>query len=162
PQRALPMARTLAQDGADYVTLGVKRPGMLARLFQPGRSLGLLLDDAHALDQPWRGTSGTPGPAADLLVIGGGVAGLASALAGARAGLQVVLVEASPHLGGHSGLFGTQDGEDSPDESMTRLASDVSANPAITVLTATHVFALRSGLARAHQVDKVSGTAQGR
>lgn len=162
PQRALPMARTLAQDGADYVTLGPKRPGMLARLFQPGRSLGLLLDDAHALDQPWRGTSGTPGPAGDLLVIGGGVAGLASALAGARAGLQVVLVEASPHLGGHSGLFGTQDGEDSPDESMARLASEVSANPAITVLTATHVFALRSGLARAHQVDKVSGTAQGR
>ena len=161
PRRALPMARTLAQDGADYVTLGVKRPGPLGRLFQPGRTLGLLLDDLHALDRPWRTSAGTQGPSADLLVVGGGVAGLAAALAGARAGLSVVLVEACPHLGGNSGLFGTQDGEDGPDESMAHLSAEVEANPAITVLTATRVFAIRPGLVRAHQVDMASGNAQG-
>jgi sarcosine oxidase subunit alpha len=162
PQRALPMARTPAQDGASYVTLGVRRPGMVSRLFQPGRSLGLLLDDPHALDQPWRGIAGAPGPSADLLVIGGGVAGLAAALAGARAGLSVVLVEANPHLGGNSGLFGTQDGEDGPEDSMARLAAEASANPAIRILPATRVFALRTGMARAHQVDTSSGSSQGR
>ena len=162
PQRALPMARTLAQDGADYITLGSKRPGLLARLFQPGRTLGLLLDDPHALDRPWRSVAGAPGPSADLLVIGGGVAGMAAALAGARSGLSVILAEANPCLGGHSGLFGTQEGEDAPEESMARLAGEVAANAAITTLTATQVFALRQGLARAHQVDTSQGAAQGR
>ncbi|MCP8884237.1 FAD-dependent oxidoreductase [Devosia sp. XJ19-1] len=162
PQRALPMARTAAQDGAEYVTLGVRRPGTLARLFQPGRTLGLLLDDAHALDRPWRSVAGSPGPSADLLVIGGGVAGLSAALAGARSGLSVVLAEASPYLGGNSGLFGTQDGEDSPDESMARLSAEVAANAAVTTLTATRVFAIRSGQVRVHQVEMLNGTAQGR
>ncbi len=162
PQRALPMARTPAQDGADYVTLGVKRRGPFARLFQPGRTLGLLLDDLHALDRPWRTVAGVAGPSAELLVVGGGVAGMAAALAGARSGLSVILVEASAYLGGQSGLFGTQEGEDAPEDSMTRLASEVAANAAITTLTATRVFSLRAGLARAHQVDLSQGTAQGR
>ncbi|MBJ3785177.1 FAD-dependent oxidoreductase [Devosia sediminis] len=161
-QRALPMARTLAQDGADYVTLGGNRPGALARLFQPGRTLGLVVDDQRVLDLPWRTVPGIPGPKADLLVIGAGVAGMAAALAGARAGLSVVLAESNPHVGGHSGLFGAQEGEDRAEDSMARLAADVAANPAITMLTATRVFSLRQGLARAHQVDMQSGTAQGR
>lgn len=162
PQRALPMARTLAQDGADYVTLGGRRPGMLARLFQAGRTLGLDLDDLHALDRPWRAVAGAAGPSTELLVIGGGVAGMAAALAGARAGLAVILCEASPYLGGQSGLFGTQEGEDAPEQSMARLAAEVAANEAITTLCATHVFSLRNGLARAHQVETSQGTAQGR
>lgn len=161
PQRALPMARTLIRQGAEFVTIGGTRGNLVTRLLQPGRSLGLSLDNAHALDRPWRSVLGSPTEAPDLLVIGGGVSGLAAALAGARAGLSVLLVEASPHLGGHSGLFGTQDGEDSPDQSMTRLAAEVRANPAITTLTATRVFALRPGLARAHQVTEQSGAMQG-
>ena len=162
PQRALPMARTPAQDGADYVTLGSKRRSLLARLFRPGRTLGLLLDDLHALDRPWRSVVGVAGPSADLLVVGGGVAGMAAALAGARSGLSVILVEASTYLGGQSGLFGTQEGEDAPEDSMARLAGEIAANAAITTLTATRVFSLRAGLARAHQVDLSQGTAQGR
>lgn len=162
PQRALPMARTLATDGAEFVTLGRNRRGGFSRIFQGGRTLGLPLDDLHALDRPWRSTIGAQGTDADLLVIGGGVAGMAAALAGARSGLSVLLVEARPHLGGHSGLFGTQDGEDAPEDSMARLAAEVAAHPSITTLNATRVFALRAGLARAHQVEMQSGSAQGR
>ncbi|MFD1252726.1 putative FAD-binding dehydrogenase [Devosia equisanguinis] len=162
-QRALPMDRTPALTGADLVTVGgARRAGLLARLFQPGRTLGLGLEDPHALDQPWRDVSGVPAAATDLLVIGGGVAGMAAALAGARAGLSVTLVEASPVLGGHSGIFGTQEGEDSPDASMSRLAADIAAQPAISVLTCSQVFALRPGKARLHQVVVDGGTAQGR
>lgn len=161
PQRALPMARTLASDGAEYVSLGRKRRVGLAQLFRAGRTLGLPLDDLHALDRPWRSTIGAQGSGADLLVIGGGVAGMAAALAGARSGLSVILAEASPHLGGHSGLFGTQDGEDAPEGSMARLAAEIASHPAITTLTATRVFALRAGLARVHQVEMQSASAQG-
>ncbi|ODT72129.1 MAG: hypothetical protein ABS75_04850 [Pelagibacterium sp. SCN 63-23] len=161
PQRALPMARTPALDGAEIVTLGGKRIGALARLFQPGRTLGLPLEQAHVLDQPWRAVPGAPSATTDLVVIGGGVAGLSAALAAARAGLAVTLIEAGARLGGHSGLFGTQDGEDSPEESMARLSADIAANAAINVMVCTRAFAVRSGLVRAHRVEIVNGAAHG-
>ena len=162
PQRALPMARTPALDGADLVTMGgSRRASLLARLFQPGRTLGLVLDDPHALDEPWRQVRGVARDGGDLVVVGGGVAGLSAALAAARAGLRVTLVEAEPHPGGRSGLFGTQEGEDSPEASMGRLTAEVAASDAITVLTGTHAFALRPGLVRVHRVDLSGATAQG-
>ena len=41
--------------------------------------------------------------ASDLVVVGGGPAGTAAALAGARNGLSVTLVERYPYLGGQIG-----------------------------------------------------------
>ncbi len=162
PQFALPMARTPAQDGAEFVTLGAERSRGMTRLFQPGRTLGLKLDAAHPLARPWRTIPGAVDTSTDLLVIGGGVAGLSAALAGARVGLTVTLVEARGFLGGHSGLFGTQEGEDAPEESMARLSAEVEAAEAITVLTATQVFSIRPGLARAHRIETSPGTSRGR
>jgi len=70
------------------------------------------------------------------LVIGGGVAGLRSALDIARSGLQVTLIEKSPFLGGHmtqlETVFPT---EESARESLHVLIEDVLANPKITVHT---------------------------
>lgn len=162
PQSALPMARTPALDGAEFVTVGVERSRGLARLFQPGRTLGLTLSATQPLTRPWKTTPGGRPQTTDVLVIGGGVAGLSAALAAARAGLAVTLVEARPFLGGQSGLFGTQEGEDAPDESMSRLSTEVAASEAITVLTSTHVFAIRTGLARIHQIDVEEGKVRGR
>src|SRR5690606_32167462 len=163
PQQALPMDRTPAIDGAEFVILGGhRRRGPIARLFQPGRSLGLPLDDPHALDRPWNGFRGMEAPAGDLIVIGGGVAGMSAALAAAGLGQSVTLVEARPHLGGNSGLFGTQEGEDAPEAGMARLAASVRASDAITVLTSARAFALRRGLVRLHQVDSDGAIAQGR
>lgn len=162
PQRALPMARTPALDGAELITLGARRSGPIARLFRPGRTLGLPLDLSHCLDRPWRSMTGRPEEHRDLVVVGGGVAGLSAALAGARAGLSVLLIEAQTELGGMSGLFGTQDGEDSPEDSMARLAADVRASDAITVWPGSRVFALRRGLVRVHRVETVNGAIHGR
>src|SRR5690606_12108726 len=82
PQHALPMARTPALNGAEFVIVGKgRKPGPLARLFQPGRTLGVQLDDPHALDRPWRGYEGISEPGGDVIVIGGGVAGMSAALA---------------------------------------------------------------------------------
>lgn len=164
PQQALPMDRTLAMDGAEYVTVGDRTAsGLFARLFQPGRTLGLVVNaDGSGLASPWRGVRGSAEEPVDLLVIGAGVAGMSAALAGAIAGLKVTLVEASPRLGGHSGLFGTQDGESSPEENVAHLFDEIAASDAITVNTATEVFAITEDLARAHQVDTSGGTAKGR
>lgn len=154
PQDALPPDRTPALQGAELVTAGQdRRPGVLARLFQPGRTLGLLLDQPRPLGRPWRDQPAEPGAATDLVVIGGGVAGMAAALAGAKAGLSVTLVDAHPQLGGHSGLFGTLDGEDRPEESVQRLQAAMAIHPGITVMGATEAFAMRPGLVRVHQVD---------
>jgi len=161
PQFALPMARTPAQDGADFVSLGAQRSRGISRLFQPGRTLGLKLDATHPLSHPWRAATGVAGSSCQLLVIGGGVAGLSAALAGARAGLSVTLVESRAFLGGNSGLFGTQEGEDTPEESMARLSAEVEAADAITVLKSTEVFAIRPGMVRAHQIDVTSGNSRG-
>lgn len=160
-QRALPMHRTPALDGAEFVTLGGRRSWSWTRLFQPGRTLGLDLDDPHAFGRPWLSAEGTRQDVRDVVIVGGGVAGLSAALTAARSGLTVTLIEASPQLGGHSGLFGTQDGEDTPEAAMARLATEVLTNPAITVHLSTEVFSLRQGMVRAHRVEMADGRARG-
>lgn len=161
-QRALPMARTPVFDGAEFVTLNRGRSGPLARLFQPGRTLGLDLDGGQTLERPWRAVAGQPTPKQDLVIVGAGVAGLSAALAASRAGLGVTLLESAWHLGGNSALFGTQEGEDSPEQAMARLSRDVEAADGITVLKGTHAFAMRPGLVRAHAVEIGDGVAFGR
>jgi sarcosine oxidase subunit alpha len=161
-QLALPMERTPATSGADYVTLaGTTRPalaGWMQRFTGPRHSLGLDLDHPHAMRIPWLTSAGAGEGPVDLVVIGGGVAGMTAALAGAKAGLKVVLLEAAPRLGGHARLFGTADGEETPDQSMTRLTSAIGKSDAIRVITQAEVFAVRANAVRAHVVDMADGT----
>jgi len=155
PEQALPMDRVPARRGADFqlITPG-KRMSMLTRLFQPGRTLGFNIDDqGRSLIRPWLTHTGVRQPATDVIVIGGGVAGMSAALAAAHAGVTVTLIEASPRLGGHSGLFGTQDGDATPEDHIGLLVTEIKASHAITVRTNCEVFAIASGLVRAHQVD---------
>lgn len=163
-QRALPMERTPATDGADYVTTARKLGGNpLARLLRRGgRSLSIDLDRPDALARPWLGSPAETGPEADLVVVGGGVAGLSAALAAAKRGLRVVLAEATPLLGGKSRLFGTQEGEETPDQAVARLSTAIAKSDAITVLTSAEAFALRLGVVRLHQVEMLDGTPTGR
>lgn len=164
PQQALPMERTPATDGADYVTIARRQKrSALARLLRRGAdTLGLDLDRSNALAQPWLGMVGEPGPQADLIVVGGGVAGMSAALAGARSGLRVLLVEAAPQLGGASLLFGRQEGEDRPEDEIARLAGAIARTDAITVLNNAEVFGLRGGTVRLHQVQLRDGLPIGR
>ncbi|MGB3336846.1 MAG: FAD-dependent oxidoreductase [Devosia sp.] len=163
-QRALPIERTPATDGAEYVTTAQKLGGNpIARLLRRGgRSLNIDLDRADALARPWLGSPAEAGPEADLIVVGGGLAGLAAASAAAKRGLRVILAEATPMLGGKARLFGTQEGEETPDQAIARLTTAVARADAITVLTAAEAFALRQGVVRLHQVELLDGTPTGR
>ncbi|HEV7344777.1 MAG TPA: FAD-dependent oxidoreductase [Devosia sp.] len=163
-QRILPMERTPATDGADYVTTARKLGGNpLDRwLRRRGRSLSLDLDRPDALARPWLNSPAQDGPEADLVVIGAGVAGLSAALAAASQGLRVVVVEAAPFPGGRLGLFGTQEGEETPDGAVARLANAIARSDAITLLLGAEVFALRPGAVRLHQVEVLDGTPTGR
>jgi sarcosine oxidase subunit alpha len=66
----------------------------------------------------------------DVLVAGGGPAGMAAAIAAARAGAQVLLVEEEPHLGGHLRWSGER-----TLDLLRELRAEVNAQPAIEVLT---------------------------
>jgi sarcosine oxidase, subunit alpha len=66
----------------------------------------------------------------DVVVAGGGPAGLAAAVSAARAGASVLLVEEDHRLGGH-----LRHGGAAEQEVLARLRAEVSAEPGITVLT---------------------------
>ncbi len=159
-QRALAMERTPAKDGADYVTLAPRKRQVLIdglrRLASPSTTLGLDLDHPAAMRQPWLTIAGVAETPAQLIVVGGGIAGMAAAVAAANAGLSVLVVEASPRLGGHARLFGTLEGEEAADASFVRLGAAIASAPNVTTLTHAAAFALRPGVVRVHITD-VSG-----
>lgn len=154
--QSLPMDRTPAFDGAHFLTVQHPHRSALSGLLdllRPSRSLGLDLDARDALRQPWLTLKGQAEPKSDVIVVGGGVAGMSAALAAAKAGKRVTLLEASPSLGGNARLFGTQEGEETPEHIIARLAEKIASTDAIKVYLRAKVFAVRSGLVRAHLVD---------
>lgn len=66
----------------------------------------------------------------DVLIAGGGPAGMAAAVAAARAGAQVMLVEEEPQLGGHLRWSGA-----AALDVLRELRAEVTAQPSIEVLT---------------------------
>jgi sarcosine oxidase, subunit alpha len=76
----------------------------------------------------------------DVLVAGGGPAGLAAAVAAARAGASVLLVEEEHHLGGHL-RWGTE----ADLATLAELAGQVAAEPGIEVLTDSVVLGRYDG-----------------
>ncbi|RUT30983.1 FAD-dependent oxidoreductase [Arsenicitalea aurantiaca] len=164
---ALPMNRTPAISGLDLVTLDWQRhplnrdPRLIrARdwLLGAPRTLGVDLTDAANLDGPWFDAGPEEKLEADLVVVGGGVAGMGAALTAAGAGHRVLLVERRTRLGGDARLFGAVEGEEAPDVLVSRLRSEIAAHANVEVLLGTEAFALYGGLVRAHRV----GTRDGR
>ncbi len=76
----------------------------------------------------------------DVLVAGGGPAGMAAAIAAARAGARVMLAEEEHHLGGH-----LRWGTDAERAALRELAGEVAAADAIEVLTNSVVIGRYDG-----------------
>ncbi len=158
----VPMARLPALDGAEYVTHAPKRSALFPFSAARRRSLNLDLDQPAASEQSRHPGQDETASQVDLVVVGGGVAGMSAALAGAKRGLRTLLVDAAQALGGRSRLFGNQDGEEATEETIQRLAAAVEASSDIEVMRQAEVFAIQPGAVRLHQVVVENGEAAGR
>ncbi len=127
----VPMAMCRARDGLELVTPGA-RIGALKRVWtRLGRRLPASLGVDFATQPGQEAGAAAKNAEADLVVVGGGVAGMAAALAGASRGARVVLVEMRGRLGGDAALFGNREGEDPVLDIIARLEGDVAAEPNI-------------------------------
>jgi sarcosine oxidase subunit alpha len=166
-QQALPMARLPAVDGIDLRTIPGGRGGndvrsMVSRFIQgPARSLRLRLAPGRSLMAPWIDIPARETIAADVIIIGGGIAGMSAAVEAARAGSRVVLLERRTRLGGNALLFGKTENEETPDHAIARLTREIAGNEAITVHLTTDAFTLDGQRVRAHAITIRDGLAQG-
>lgn len=171
PRAALPMDRTPAVDGADLVTLGHRRDliasrGLLGRvrhlLLGPARTLNHRFGEHWPLLAPWRNLAAERRLEADLLVIGGGVAGLSAAATALAAGRSVILVERSLSLGGALPFFGAVDNEASPEETIARLVAALTGKGRLTTLMGAEAIRVLKGEVLVHHVDLEAGQPVGR
>jgi sarcosine oxidase subunit alpha len=147
----LPIDRLPAADDLDLTTVG-RRQFSVRR----GPTLGHVVDGIP--EAPWLRQKADTTLTTDLLVIGGGIAGLAAADAAARAGHRVILVEQHPWLGGDARYFGPVGDEASPEAVTTDLIARTSTSAKITVMTNAEVFALHGTSARIHGIVDGRGT----
>ncbi|MEO6014360.1 MAG: FAD-dependent oxidoreductase [Devosia sp.] len=146
----LPMQRLLASDGLDLISIGRRKFG-----------LGWAATLRHIIDgiadAPWLRTKPERTLATDLLVIGGGVAGLAAADTAATAGRSVILIERRNWLGGDARYFGAVGDEESPEAVTNALIATLRGSPNVTLMMAAEAFALTGLTAHVHRIEAGRG-----
>lgn len=152
---AIPIERVAASDGADLVTLE-SQEGLVRRWRHrdPG-SLWLRVGSAAF---PAGGGAAEASLEAELLIVGGGVAGLSAAEAAANAGHKVILVERRSWLGGDASFFGALGDEETPNAVVERLAEKLKSDGNVTVLANAEVQSLAAGTVLVQQVTSESGS----
>jgi sarcosine oxidase subunit alpha len=151
----LPMSRTPALDGLEVMTIGARARGP----FGAPRSL------RHKITVPsdpgWLAMPPASILTADLLIIGGGVAGLAAAKSAGVAGRSVILCERRPWLGGDARYFGPVGDAETPEALIARLAGRLIGDATATVLLRTEALRIDGRRVLAHQVEIVDGVPRG-
>jgi sarcosine oxidase subunit alpha len=158
--KSLPMERTPAAEGLDLVTITraehrrYRQQLYSLRGLLPYRrqTLGLNFDEDVSFAGTWFDAGPGETRSADLVVIGGGLAGLGAALAAGRHGETVILVERRGWLGGDARFFGSVGDEDPPDDMVNRLATALASLSNVTILTRAEAFVLFEGNVRVSHV----------
>jgi sarcosine oxidase subunit alpha len=147
----LPMDRLPAADGLNLTAVGRR-----AFSFRHSHTLGRIIDGVA--EAPWLRQAPETTLTTDILVVGGGVAGLAAADAAAKAGQRVVLVERRPWLGGDARYFGPVGDEASPAAATADLIARLSSQSSVTVMTHAELFALSGTTAHVHRIADGRGS----
>lgn len=74
---------------------------------------------------------------AELLVVGGGIAGLQAAILASKSGISTLLIEQSARLGGMCDYYGRAESDEDPSELINRLCAEVIASENISVMLNT-------------------------
>lgn len=165
----LPMERLPATDGLDLVSVGPRRrnPSELRAVFGrlvggPTSSLEREYGGIVDLTAPWHDAVPETRLVTDMLVVGGGVAGMRAAIAAGSTGESVLLVERRPTLGGDARVFGATDEEQAPATLIAELQEKLAALKTVRVLVLAEVFAIYGREVRLHQVVVSDGAPVGR
>jgi sarcosine oxidase subunit alpha len=154
PASALPMARTPVVEGANLVIYGAGRPGAFASLARRrATSLKVNFNDYSCVPAPLSEVPVSQRPEVDILVIGGGIAGMAAAIEAAGSGQSVMLVERRGYLGGDALMFGHADGEEDPQAIVYRLSDKIEKLKNVTVLKHAEAFFVEGDAVRIHCVE---------
>lgn len=162
PEYALPIERTPAVDGIDMETFGQQPlPSALGWLhslaIEGDTTLGLDFDAKLTVPGPLTSLNIASRKTTDVVIVGGGIAGLSAALHAAQRKQNVVLVERRPFLGGDAVLFGHRSGEAAPQETIDEMVAKINTERGITVLTHAEALQLDRGKVYVHQITLVDG-----
>lgn len=159
---ALPIGRTRVTDGAEYTLF--PRPaepplkGWLKRVTgRRGSSLGVDFTGGQPGPAFFADMTPEPHEAADVVVVGGGIAGLSAARRAAEQGKSVLLVEERMCLGGDAELFGHAAGEEAPGKTVARLADDLSRDANVTLWMGARALSFRNGVLMVHRIAEREG-----
>ncbi|MEQ1902035.1 MAG: FAD-dependent oxidoreductase, partial [Devosia sp.] len=154
----LPPERTPALDGFDLVSMGNGGARTLGDrvLRRAVHSLGHRFQGSPLL-QPWVRLAPAESAEADLVIVGGGVAGLSAAELAGAPGRKVIVIERRPWLGGDARYFGPVGNDETPEAIETRLIARLSGMDNIRIWTATEAFDVAGGAVSVHRVEIVDG-----
>ncbi len=169
---ALPMDRIPALDGMVLKTFmsplsakKVKRTGVeriKRALSGLGKSsLDMDLSSGEILPGPWVDQPAQQELSADLLVVGGGVAGLSAALEGVRSGWKTILVEQRRETGGDAPFFGALEGEQRPKTLIKALYDELLEHQNAQIFTNAQALSVSGASVRVHRIRRLEGGIKG-
>lgn len=164
----LPMARTPAKNGMklslyrspDFSENEVSKPKLNfinSFLGKAKRSLDFNFETELTLPGPWLGQKSGKRLHYDLVIIGGGVAGLGAAQQAIEHGLHVALIEKNSSLGGNAYFFGATEGEQRPAEFIPQLVGEISKSKLVDVYLNTEATSIDNDHTKAHSISIQSG-----
>ncbi|MGJ8528465.1 FAD-dependent oxidoreductase [Maritalea sp.] len=141
---ALSAAELPITDGMKIKTPNGSNSGVFGKLFKGSGARNTLqysLAEAEGAEE--RSLSVKWGEDQDIVVVGGGIAGLQAAIVAGRAGRRVLLLEKSSRLGGMCDYYGRAEDEEAPKDLVNRLCAELSDMSNVTVNLCVEVTDVR-------------------
>ncbi len=167
-QCVLPMDRTPALDGLEMTLYGLSkntpkpvRPKIYNTFSglwkKTNPSLDFEIEEQSLPYGPWLDMAEQESFDFDLVVVGGGIAGMSAALTGAKNGIKVALVEKQSVLGGDAMFFGAIEGEKRPEDFVRELVAELKNSPLVETFMLSEALSADQDGVRVHKISVAQG-----